>query len=80
MTTAVVGTYLASLGVVGYFSRMLNPVFRVLLVASGLAAMLRYEIFDEAGLVNGIGVIVGVLIVIYEFTLGRRRTAASETP
>jgi TRAP transporter 4TM/12TM fusion protein len=80
VVTAVVGTYLASLGVVGYFSRLLNPVFRILLVASGLAAMLPYEIFAEAGLVNGIGVVVGLLIVIYEFTVGRRAVASSETP
>jgi len=80
VVTAIVGTYLASLGVVGYFSRLLNPVFRIFLVASGLAAMLPYEIFAEAGLVNGIGVVVGLLIVIYEFTNGRRAAASSETP
>ena len=80
VVTAIVGTYLASLGVVGYFSRLLNPVFRIFLVASGLATMLPYEIFAEAGLVNGIGVVVGLLIVIYEFTNGRRAAASSETP
>ena len=80
VVTAIVGTYLASLGVVGYFIGLLNPLFRVLLVVSGLAAMLPYEIFAEAGMVNGAGVAIGLLVVIYEFTIGRRAVATSETP
>ena len=80
VTTAIVGTYLASLGVVGYFNRPLNPLFRLALVGAGLAAMLPYEIFDNAALVNGVGVGVGLLIVFYEIAVGRRSVAASETP
>ena len=80
VVTAIVGTYLASLGVVGYFTRLLNPLFRILLVGSGLAAMLPYEIFAEAGMVNGAGVAIGLLVVAYEFTIGRRAVATSETP
>ena len=80
VVTAIVGTYLASLGVVGYFTRLLNPLFRLILVASGLAAMLPYEIFPEAGMVNGIGVAAGLIVIFYEFTVGRRRAATTETP
>ena len=42
--------------------------------------MLPYEIFDNAALVNGVGVGVGLLIVFYEIAVGRRSVAASETP
>jgi len=79
VTTAVIGTYLASLGVVGYLFRPLNPLFRVLLVAGGLGAMLPYEILEVAALLNGGGVVIGVLIVIIEFTATRRLARETET-
>ncbi|MGB0630127.1 MAG: TRAP transporter permease [Alphaproteobacteria bacterium] len=79
VTTAVVGTYFASLGVVGYLVRLLNPLFRLLLIAAGLAAMLPYEIFAEAGMLNAAGVVVGGLVILIEIVLGRRARAGAET-
>jgi len=80
VTTAIIGTYYASLGVVGYLVRPMNPLFRLLMIAAGLAAMLPYEIFAEAGLLNAAGVAIGALVIAFEVVLGRRARAGAETP
>jgi len=80
VTTAIIGTYYASLGVVGYLVRPMNPLFRLLMIAAGLAAMLPYEIFAEAGLLNAAGVAIGALVIAFEVVLGRRARAGVETP
>ena len=80
VTTAIIGTYYASLGVVGYLVRPMNPLFRLLMIATGLAAMLPYEIFAEAGLLNAAGVAIGALVIAFEVVLGRRARAGAETP
>jgi len=80
VTTAIIGTYYASLGVVGYLVRPMNPLFRLLMIAAGLAAMLPYEIFAEAGLLNAAGVAIGALAIAFEVVLGRRARAGAETP
>ena len=67
ISTAVLGTYLASLAVVGYFTRPLNVVFRVLLGSAGLSAMLPYETISFAPILNIAGVVVGLGIVFVEY-------------
>ena len=79
VATAIIGTYFASLGVVGYLFRPLNPLFRVLMVAAGLAAMLPYEILEVSALLNGGGVMIGILIVVIEFTTTKRLSRQTET-
>jgi TRAP transporter 4TM/12TM fusion protein len=78
ITTAIIGTYFASLAVVGYFSRPLNPLFRILMAGAGLAAMLPYEIFDEAAAINVAGVVLGVVILAYEFFTKRGTAVGAE--
>ena len=71
VTTAIIGTYYASLGVVGYFMRPLNPLFRILIAIAGIGAMIPYEIFDLAGLMNGVAVTLGLAIIIYEIVASK---------
>ncbi|CAN0483908.1 unnamed protein product, partial [Discosporangium mesarthrocarpum] len=80
VTTAIIGTYFASLGVVGYLFRPLNPLFRLLLVAAGLGAMLPYEILEVSGIINGAGAALGILIVVIEFLASRRLSRQTKTP
>ncbi len=81
ITTAVLGTYLASLAVVGYFTRPLNVVFRVLLAFAGLSAMLPYETFSFAPVLNIGGVILGLLIASVEYVAVRNsRQLSTEAP
>lgn len=79
VSTAIIGTYLGSLGVVGYFVRPLNPLFRIFLCAGGLAAMIPYEIFAAAPILNVIGVGIGIAVIIFELIAGRGRRTAPET-
>ena len=80
VTTAIVGTYYASLGVVGYFVRPLNPVFRVLLVLAGIGAMIPYEIFEMATLLNGVAVVLGLLIITFEIMAARSASVRANAP
>ena len=66
LVTAILGTYFASLAVVGFLTRKLNVVMRIILVAAGLAALLPYEIFDMAEMLNIVGVAVGIAIFAFE--------------
>jgi TRAP-type uncharacterized transport system fused permease subunit len=75
VTTAIIGTYYTSLGVVGYFVRRLNPMFRILLALAGIGAMIPYEIFDLAALMNGTAVALGVAIIIYEIVASKAATS-----
>ena len=78
VVTAVVGTYLATLGVVGYFTRPLNPMVRIVLFAAGLAAMLPYEVFPMASIINAAGIIVGGLIYLYEKFAAKQNVLETE--
>ena len=78
VTTAIIGTYFASLGVVGYIGRPLNPLFRILMAAAGLAAMLPYEIFAEAAMINIAGVGLGAAIIAYEYFAARGSAIRAE--
>jgi TRAP transporter 4TM/12TM fusion protein len=78
--TAVIGTYFATLGVVGYLVRPLNPVFRIVLCAAGLAALLPYEVMSTALTINAAGIIIGSLIFMYEKLAVRRTVLEAEAP
>ena len=80
VTTAVIGTYYASLGVVGYFVRPLNPLFRVLMGVAGLGAMLPYEIFELAALVNATAVALGLIIIGFEVAAARSASVGARAP
>ena len=80
VSTAIFGTYVGSLGVVGYLTRRINPLVRTLLCIAGIAAMIPYEIFDFAPTVNIAGVIAGAVLIAYEYFAGRARKVAPELP
>ncbi|MEE8395463.1 MAG: TRAP transporter fused permease subunit [bacterium] len=71
-TTAVIGVYLVSVAVVGYFSRRLSIVHRLVLTAAGLAAMYPDTSLDLAGVVSGPGAILGVLLLGRDYLASRR--------
>ncbi len=75
VSTALLGTYLGSVAVIGYFSRKLNTVLRIILGIAGLAAMLPFEAFDGATAVKIAGVAVGCAIILYEYIAGKSRKA-----
>jgi TRAP-type uncharacterized transport system fused permease subunit len=73
--TALVGTCLVSMGVIGYFFRRLGPLNRLIFAAAGLAAILPTTGLKLSLLLNVLGLIVGAIVVGREF-LWRYRTQA----
>jgi TRAP transporter 4TM/12TM fusion protein len=71
--TALVGTCLVSIGVVGYFFRRLGPLNRLIFTAAGLAAILPTTGLKLSLVVNVLGLIVAALVAGREF-LWRYRT------
>ncbi len=72
IATAVIGVYLVSVAVVGYSSRPLSIIHRLVLTAAGLAAMYPDTSLDLAGVVSGPGAILGVLLLGRDYLASRR--------
>lgn len=65
--TALIGTCLVSMAVVGYFFRRLGPLNRIIFAIAGLAALFPATGLKFSLLVNLIGLLVGTLVVGREF-------------
>jgi TRAP transporter 4TM/12TM fusion protein len=72
--TAVLGVGGIAAGLVGYLFRPLNPVFRLLLIAFGCAAMLSPYASADALVANIIGLAGGALIAGFEWFASRTVT------
>ena len=79
VVTAVIGTYLASLAVVGFLARRLTVPIRVILAVAGLAAMIPFEIFESAGVMNIAGVAAGSVICAFEMLAVRRKPHVTQS-
>jgi TRAP transporter 4TM/12TM fusion protein len=76
VASAVGGVWLITVGVIGYFSKPLDPLSRVGFCAAGLALLVPANVFAGAIWTDVAGVIVGALLLTREFTAARRlRTA-----
>jgi len=72
IATAAFGVYLISVSVAGFFSRPLNIVTRLLLVAAGLAALSPAGATPMGSVIDMAGVALGVLVLGREYFVGRR--------
>jgi TRAP transporter 4TM/12TM fusion protein len=75
LITAVMGVWLVSIGVAGYFTRPIVPAMRILFVLVGLAAMVPSSAFAGAIYTDIAGVAMGVLLLGIEWTASRRTAA-----
>ena len=74
--TAMCGIYIATCGMVGYFTRPLSVPLRIILCAAGLAAIFpdsHARIFF-AGFVSLSGIGLGSAVLLFEYFAARRRT------
>ena len=76
VTTAVAGVWLVSVGVTGYFTRLLKPLFRAAFIAAGLALMIPEHAFSWALWSDIFGLFLGLALVAWERTRARRASAA----
>lgn len=70
--TAVIGVYLVSVAMIGYFTRRLGWTVRVLLLIAGVAALLPDPALGFRGIVDAAGVLLGVVVLGRELLLVRR--------
>jgi TRAP-type uncharacterized transport system fused permease subunit len=66
IASAVAGVWLVSAGMVGYFTRSLGPVGRILFVVAGFLLLIPHEVASWAIWTDAAGAVLGVLIVGYE--------------
>jgi TRAP transporter 4TM/12TM fusion protein len=79
IATVGIGVYLISVSFAGYFSRPLNVVTRLLLVAAGLAALTPAGATPLGTVIDMAGISLGVLVLGREYLVGRRiPTSAAE--
>jgi TRAP transporter 4TM/12TM fusion protein len=79
VVTAMLGVWLVSAGLAGYFLTRLSPLMRGLFVLAGLASLLPAGAFAQAIYIEIPGVALGVLLMGLEFMRGRRPIPAGAT-
>jgi TRAP transporter 4TM/12TM fusion protein len=77
LVTALLGVWLVSIGMAGYFVSPLRWPMRLIFGAAGLAALIPANAFPGAGYTDIVGVVLGVGLIAREYILQKgRRTAA----
>ncbi|MHB8766794.1 MAG: TRAP transporter permease [Deferrisomatales bacterium] len=80
--TAVMGVWIASIGVVGYFQRTLSLVHRAAFFAAGVLALIPATAFPGAVYTDLVGVAAGAVLIVREILAarGQRAPAAEAAP
>jgi TRAP-type uncharacterized transport system fused permease subunit len=74
--TAVMGVWLVSAALAGYFRARLSPVLRLLFAAAGILALIPAGMFPGAVYTDLVGVLGGVALMGWDFLRTRREVAA----
>jgi TRAP transporter 4TM/12TM fusion protein len=77
VATAAVGVYVASVAMIGFFTRPLGVVTRILLGIGGLAAVFPDTAIGAAGIVDIAGITLSAAILVREYLATGRPTATS---
>jgi TRAP-type uncharacterized transport system fused permease subunit len=78
--TASAGVYIASVALVGYFTRPIGPALRVVLAIGGLAAVFPDTAIGAGGVIDLAGILLGSGILAREYSAVRRIGARAATP
>jgi TRAP transporter 4TM/12TM fusion protein len=74
--TAILGVWLISAGLAGYFIARLSLPMRVLFALAGLAALMPPGAFPQAVFIEIAGVVLGIALMVMEYLGGRRHVSA----
>jgi TRAP transporter 4TM/12TM fusion protein len=77
VVTATIGVYVASVAMVGYFTRPLGAVTRVLLGVGGLAAVFPDTAIGLSGIVDIAGILLSAALLGREYLVTRRPATSS---
>jgi len=78
ISTAIFGVWLVSIGIVGYFRRLLPAAMRFVFAAAGLLLLIPATMFAGAGWTDLAGLAIGGLIVGREFMVPKVQPSAAE--
>ena len=76
VVTAIIGVWLVSIGVAGYFLRPVMPPQRALFVLLGLLSLFPAGAFDSSSYVTGIGCVLGIALIGFEIMISKRQNQA----
>ena len=71
LATALVGAWLVSVTMIGYFVRPLSILARLVLAAAGLVLLVPVDLFQFAGVANSIGIVFAAGFVLIELMARR---------
>jgi len=80
IVTAIVGIWLVSMALAGYFIRPLPVPMRLILAVAGISALVPAGAFPGAELTDIAGTVVGLAAVAYEYFVGRGQPAPVKSP
>lgn len=75
--TAFIGVFLVSIGMVGYFTRRMGAIMRIVIAAAGFASLMPTAVIHSEYLINVAGIAVGALILGFERMAVRRAGPAA---
>jgi len=78
VVTAMIGVWLVSIALAGYFSRPLTVPMRLLFAAAGLLALIPAGAFAHAMWTDLAGALLGAVLIAREVMASRARAAAAE--
>jgi TRAP-type uncharacterized transport system fused permease subunit len=71
VTTAIMGVWLVSIGIAGYFMRALGLWHRAAFAAAGLLALVPAGAFEGALYTDLVGMAAGAALIVREIVVGR---------
>ena len=77
VATFVVGIFLISIAMTGYFMRPVGLVARVIACLSGLMLWIPVNAFASAGIVVAVAAASGILLLVFEIMMSKRTTVDS---
>lgn len=80
VATAVMGVWLVSSALAGYFARPLSMVQRGLFAVAGLLALVPASAFEGAVITDAVGVALGVALMAGDVVMARRTAALGGVP
>ncbi len=75
--TAVIGVYLVSVAVAGFMTRHIGWLHRLAFAVAGIAMMIPANAFPGALWTDIAGFVAGVLLIVIEIGVARRRQAVT---
>jgi TRAP-type uncharacterized transport system fused permease subunit len=75
--TALLGVFMGSMAMVGYFTAPIGPLYRLAYLIAGVMLLFPIDLFPGAGIANIVGFVVAIAAIAREWMRGRVRQAAT---